>query len=68
MGQGESGGDGGLVSADADGEGVQLGLIIGFHVDSQFSRFSPVRWTIISANPFTSATRRSGAGSGTGCR
>jgi hypothetical protein len=37
-------------------------------VDSQFSRFSPVRWTIISANPFTSATRRSGAGSGTGCR
>ena len=29
--QGEPGGDGGLVSADADGEGMQLGLIVGFH-------------------------------------
>jgi hypothetical protein len=29
--QGEPGGDGGLVSADADSEGVQLGLIVGFH-------------------------------------
>jgi hypothetical protein len=30
-GQGEPGGDGGQVEADPSGEGVQFGLVVGFH-------------------------------------
>jgi hypothetical protein len=66
MGQGESGGDGGLVSADADGEGVQLALIIGFHVDSQFEVLAGALGHHLRKSRH--ATRRSGAGSGTGRR